>query len=1074
MLNDGHATEPEKRSRDAIVGAEGDRRQVTILFADLVGYTPLAENHGEETLYRIIRPITERMIACVDRFGGTVQDLTGDGIMAVFGAPQALEDAPLRACRAALAIREAIVSLSGEIEAEHGVTPQVRIGIHTGNVVLGRIDEQGGEALRAVGDTVNIAARFESDADPGGVLMSADTFRLVEGLVEAEFDGEHRLKGRSETVTAYVLTGLRPEVDRFTARALHGLTPWVGRSEQIDRLHDEWRSAEGGSLRMVAVGGEAGIGKSRLLSEFREVVRDSSPVVLRGHCAADGAAIPFLPFIEVVRRSFRIGDAQDADTINTRLAEGLTILGLAESDHEPYLANLLTGTRDNRLAVDGERLGHGTLEALKGCLLARCRMTPTILIVEDLHWIDPQSQSLLSWLADGATEVPLLVICTFRPGYHRPWLDSSRVVHIDLEALATGDVETLLRFRLGAEVLSPEVGAALVDRAGGNPLFAEEIASYVATSGRVQISDGLAVLANSGEANGVPDSLANVLLDRVDHLDQDVRGVLSVASVIGRRFDSDVVGRVAGLNGKLGQCLEVLKDEEIIFAEHRPGTWFRFKHALIEDAVYGRLLGPERNALHKSVASVLEDLHKGAEAEVAEALAYHYGQSGPVVKTIHYLTLAGQKSLDLYAIEPACSRFLEALALAEANPGVLSDTETADLVLSILRMYLLSGDFTNISGMNDKYRRFFDGLDDPLRLALFMHDVGTCHEVDGHPDLAKEELDKCLALAMETDDEKALGYGLMAMAWWVTFWGEPGPAQLDLATAHGEKASKIGRRLKDDFLACFGEYAVAICGVMNGNPRVLRERGNRLLRLADEDGNLMARQTGLVALAWVSILNFDPEDALYKAEEALQLSMTPIVRMQIVGLRGAAMAQSGRGAEAYEVLHPAREALVERNFLSVVSGLEANYGLAIFLKGEFARGIKWIEDREKHFVALGFHPIQSGLSNATLGEIYLNMATSDERPPLSVMLRNAWFLLRTLPSAKRKAREHFERAAEIWRACPAPSLLAWALCGLGELAAADGRSDVARSHCAEAIDLATSVDALATVERAKKILGRIT
>ena len=545
--------------------------------------------------------------------------------------------------------------------------------MHTGDVVLGRIDGQSGEVFRAVGDTVNVASRLESAAEPDSILMSADTHRMVEGFVVAESAGEQRLKGKSKAVEAFVLAGLIEGVDRFSARASSGLTPWVGRSEQLDQLRDARRQSTDGMVRIAAISGEAGIGKSRLLSEFREQVLDRSVVVLQGHCAADGTSVPFQPFIEVIRRSFRIGDARDAEVINARLREGLAILGLAEAGHEPYLTNLLTGTRDKRLAdIDGERLGRGTIEAIQECLKARCRSSRTVLIIEDLHWIDSQSELLLSWLADTPDEFPLLVLCTFRPSYAGTWLSAERAFSLELSALGTNDMAALICSRLDVAALSPDLESALMERAGGNPLFGEEIATYVKVADRIQVAAGVASIASGIEGIGVPDTLSNLLLNRVDRLDDEVRSVLSIASVVGRRFEADVVCDVAGVNGKIVKCLDILKDQELVFSEPRAGSFYRFKHALIQDAVYGRLLSKEREGLHNAIAEALEERHKGVEAGVADELAHHFGKSGEVEKTIHYLWMAGRKSLDVFAIEAAGARFTEALALAEANPDSLS------------------------------------------------------------------------------------------------------------------------------------------------------------------------------------------------------------------------------------------------------------------------------------------------------------------------------------------------------------------------------------------------------------------
>ena len=419
----------------------------------------------------------------------------------------------------------------------------------------------------------------------------------------------------------------------------------------------------------------------------------------------------------------------------------------------------------------------------------------------------------------------------------------------------------------------------------------------------------------------------------------------------------------------------------------------------------------------------------------------------------------------------SCSE--NSVILHKVSGRTLSNAETADLVLLILRMHWLGGDFRSMLRVGEIYETLFDDLQDSHRLAQYLHYIAICYVGNGAPDLAKPALDRCGVIAATLDDISVLGFWSMVMAWWHTLFGEPGPDIMETIKDHGEKASDIGRQLNDDLLTSFAEYAIAISALFNGDTRSMRSRGERLLNLADEDGNLMARQSGLAVLAWLSIVNQDAEGALANAEEALRLSVTPNVRLTMESIRGSALALAERGPEAYDALHSVRSILLVRNFDITLAGIETYYGLSVFLVGEFARGVKLIEDHMEASSSKGYHPSVSGVSHATLGEIYLKVATSPDRPPLSVMLRNWWFLIRTLPVVKRKARRQFEAAAQIWRKYPAPSLLAWALCGLAEVAAASGKNQEAKAYCEEAIGFAESVDAFATLERAKATLERI-
>ena len=451
---------------------DGERRQVTVLFADLVGFTAFSERSGEEAAFALMRRVAGMMTNVVEEQGGSVRNFTGDGVMALFGVPVALEDAPLRACRAALTIHDRLASASSEIAATHGIRPQLRIGINTGPVVVGKVPSGHSSTVTALGDTVNFASRLQALARPECVLLSEATHRLVQGLTETEPAGEHDIKGKSERQRVFRLLRLRKGASRFDAALSRGLTGYVGRSLELETL-DRCLGESGAGLRIVDVVGEPGIGKSRLLHEFRSRLGDRQVFVLAGSCSPDGQQTPFRPFIEVVRGSFRVKIREAESDVVRKLDKGLEILGLASQQNLGLLLNLLglnppPGTLQG---LDGTLIGLRTRDLLLSLLHARCRITPVIMLLEDLHWIDSVSEELLYRLFSSDAILPLLVVHTRRPEYQPPWNNHRAVEVLRLAPLSVSETSEIIRARLQLADLPATLARTVADKAEGNPLF---------------------------------------------------------------------------------------------------------------------------------------------------------------------------------------------------------------------------------------------------------------------------------------------------------------------------------------------------------------------------------------------------------------------------------------------------------------------------------------------------------------------------------------------------------------------------------------------------------------------------
>ncbi len=364
----------------------------------------------------MMQRIAKLLREAVQEHGGTVRSFTGDGMMALFGVPQALEDAPLRACRAALMIQERLAARAAEIETIHGMRPQLRIGINTGTAVVGRVDGEDGGGATALRDAVNLAARLQTLAQPTTIVLSEVTYRLVEGMVESHFAGEREIKGKSEPQRVFQLNALRLGAVRFDAALSRGLTTYIGRDRELEKLERLLAEARSG-LRVIDVSGEPGIGKSRLVYEFHQRLAKTRAFMLAGSCSPDGQQTPFLPFIEVVRGSFRVAVGEAEAAVARKLKDGLKVLGIASSQNLGLLLNLLglKPPEGSLIGLDGTLIGLKTRDLLQQLLAERCRVSPVLMMLEDLHWIDSASEELLGKVVETGGRLALMIVHTRRP-----------------------------------------------------------------------------------------------------------------------------------------------------------------------------------------------------------------------------------------------------------------------------------------------------------------------------------------------------------------------------------------------------------------------------------------------------------------------------------------------------------------------------------------------------------------------------------------------------------------------------------------------------------------------------------
>ena len=527
---------------------EGERKSVTVLFADVAGFTRLADQLSPEDLHAMMDGCFERLSEAVHRYEGTINQFTGDGIMALFGAPIAHEDHAERAIHAALAIQAAMKGYSATLAREQNIELRMRIGLNSGTVVVGKIGDNLRMDYTAQGDTVNLAARLEQACQPGVVLVSEATRRLTAGAFTFRALPPLSVKGKEALVVAHEVTGLRERRGRVDLAT--ELTPLVGRERELAHLREALERVRQGRGEVVGIVGEAGVGKSRILFEFRRGL-GKDILYLEGRCISYGQTIPLLPVVELLRRGFRIVEGDRDDAIRDKVGRGLRTLG-ADAGAVPFLLSLLGAETDDPairgMAAEARR--RYTFEALRALTIAASARRPIVFAVEDLHWIDPASQDFLRYLAENSTRAAVLVLVTHRPGYAPPWADRSYYSPIALAPLSEGESERVVESVLRVPSLPETVKALICQKAEGNPFYLEEITRSFVDTGILARADGGYVLARPVTPQDVPDTVQGVIMARIDRLAETRKRTIQTAAVIGREFGAHLLGRIANVEGR--------------------------------------------------------------------------------------------------------------------------------------------------------------------------------------------------------------------------------------------------------------------------------------------------------------------------------------------------------------------------------------------------------------------------------------------------------------------------------------------------------------------------------------------
>lgn len=960
----------------------GERRQVSVLFTDMVGYTDIVERLGEEKAVDFTRMTYDRLTRAVEEFGGTVRGFGGDSIMAIFGIPEALEDAPLRACRAALAIQASFAAAAGDVQARFGVRPRMRVGVSSGTAVMARVEGESAP-VTAVGNTVNLASRIEALAPEGGCLICDATRRLVEWLVDLNFDGEHEIKGVAKPQKLWQLMSVHEDATRFDASLARGLSQYVGRTEELAEMSKAMDAAQHG-LQALDIVAEPGLGKSRLAFEFLRRIEDRNALVLTGHCTADGIRVPFLPFLEVMRNSFRIRDEDESGEIARKLEKGLEQSGLNTPENLGLLLNLLglkppPGAFDG---LDGVLIGLRTRDLMPALLKARCAEGPVVLHVEDIHWIDRASEDMLRRLIEADDHPNLLVIHTRRPEYRPAWQDCPNVTRLALRPLTAEDICHLAQTRLGIEELPAALVRQVTEQAGGNPLFGEEILSYLIEQGALRIEDGTAEFDEDLGRSGMPASMQSLLTARVDRLEDEDRELLQTAAAIGRRFDPGLLSLVTERPNRTGAALRRLQAQDIVYREPNSSDYI-FKHVLMRDSVYQSLVSERRAELHLAIAEALERRNRHRLAETAETLAYHYALTDRTDLAFTYTALAAAKSLRVFSLDEANRYFAHALALYRRDPACADDAQFAGFMADYALCSNISLQVMPMIEMAGEVRPILDRIGDGRHHVLFLHHYVACLVCNGRYLDALRVQQELSAMAARLGDPKSMAYALVS------------ELAVSCYTAPMTNAAfEDRRRVADAALAGLDDaylqnYYLANLGwneVCRGRAARAGAGADRLVAAGVQMNDPRSLGYGMAMKALIAMVSDDHEKALAMSEEALSVSRAEFERAIASSARTSALVALGKPGATEEVRRYLSRC--SRNGWTLFSsGPDMMLGVALAMEGRIDDGLRHIDGVIARREAEGYQTAADWY-RLFLCEVYLEILSGEGDASVGVLLRN--------------------------------------------------------------------------------------
>jgi class 3 adenylate cyclase/tetratricopeptide (TPR) repeat protein len=1048
-----HLAEKILTSRNAL---EGERKLVTVLFADLKGSMELLADRDPEEARKLLDPVLERMMEAVHRYEGTVNQVMGDGIMALFGAPLAHEDHAVRACYAALRMQESVNRYAEAVRRTEGIPIQIRVGLNSGDVVVRSIGSDLRMDYTAVGQTTHLSARMEQMAMPGSILIPQGTLNLAEGYVVVKPLGPMPIKGLETPVQVYEVTGAATVRSRLHTAAARGLTRFVGRDSELEQLRQALDVARSGRGQVVAVVGEPGVGKSRLYWEFIHSHRTQGWLIVESSSVSYGKATAFLPIIDLLRSYFQIEARDEARKIREKVTGKLLSLDRALEPSLPALLWLLDVPVDDDphwQRLDPPQRRQRTLDGVKRLLLRESQVQPLLVVFEDLHWIDAETQALLDSLVESLPTACLLLLVNYRPEYQHGWGSKTYYRQLRIDPLPPENAGELLGAILGHDPSLEPVKRLLIERTEGNPFFLEECVRTL-VEGQVVLGErGAYRLAKTTHAIQVPATAQAILAARIDRLSPEDKRLLQAAAVIGKDVPFGLLHAIADMPEEaLRRGLSQLQAAEFLYeARLFPDLEYTFKHALTHDVAYGSLLQDRRRHLHARIMEAIEQRYPDRLHEQVEELAHHAFRGEVWDKAVGYLRQAGAKAFARSANREAVAYFEQALAALSQFPET---RETQEQAIDLR----------------------FD-----LRTSLFPLGLGEVERIFGY-------LREAERLARALDDQRRLGWVSVYMGHLLWMTGHPTEAR-----TFAQNAQTIAERLDDLSLRVGANFYVATVCLTSGEYRQAETFLRTVVQLLA--GERYRDRCGLAGfpavmargyLAWALAEQGVLDEAIVHGQEGLRIAETlDHPYSLVVGSWGPALAYRLKGEFAHAMALLERALALSRDWnLPTLLPITAGFlGSVYVLSGRVAEGLSLLEQGQnahesfqtRMVAQLGEACMRAGRLEDARAFAGRALALSRERGQRG---DEAWslgllgeFAVNADPPGADLADEHYWQALALATELGMRPLVAHCRYGLGKLYCRTGDRAIAEEHLVAATTMYREMDMGVWLEKAEAALG---
>ena len=1078
-LNDGFCIEcgvdltQEGKSPARAGKATGQRKHVTALFADLSGYTALSERLDPEEAKDIMNRFFAEIAKILIRYEGFIEKFTGDAVLALFGIPTCHEDDPARSIRAAIEIHHAMVKLSNEFQDQAGGPLSVHIGINTGLVVTGGIRPDDG-LHRVSGDTLNVASRLCSLAKGGETLVGHLTYSLTEGFFFFERLDPAIVKGRVKPVLVYRLLSAK-ETPSKTHRVSGLRAGLIGRRTEIARLEEGMQDLLSGKGSVIALCGEAGTGKSRLIEEFKSALNRDYVQCYEGSAYAYSQNVAYFPIADLLRHIFRVEGIDSPEKAAEKVENGTRAIVGDAAEVLPYLWEILSirhlGSEDINPDAWKAHLHRAILTFCSGLI----RRVPTIIILEDLHWANPSSLELLPFLV-ARLNSPVLFLCTYRPPltlFHSQQLQGERTLfsEMPITELSPPDVQVMIRSLLGTAVFPASLQQFIDEKVGGNPFYLEEVINSLVESELLVYRGGQWHFDGSVDGRALPATIQGVINSRLDRLDPGAKELLQEASAMGRVFYAEILTKITAIGQSPDRFLDKLQQLDLIRVWSAfPDLEYYFKHSLIQEVVYNGLLRNQRKDIHDRVGLALERFFSDKSLEDWETLAYHFKNGHDVCRAVDYLMKSGEKSLKRYALEEANQYFKEAYEILSGNQARSKgeDLQLMELLMRWCLVFYYQGRFEGMSEMLLAHLDLAESTGDKAR-------IGAYHAWLGHAvfwkgaglDASHCYLHRALALGEETGDQQVIG---AACSFLIKTCAERG--YLEEAAVFEERTRCFLELFASDTFFYITYYSgKAYINWFRGDRDELYLSARELLDYGARVSSLRCIMIGNLMMAFSLFMGQEMEQAIEHANTVIDQA-DPYHVMIARTLKGMFLVYKREFREAELCLNQVTEYSEREGTENLGTTASIFLGAALAAQGNLSRGIRMVETVSEELLNTQRIVFYS-LSQFVLGSIYLQILQKSPGKNLSTFLKNVPFLMKNVLSIRKKAEKYLSMAIELSEKAGARGLLGQSYLQMGLLFLATGKPGKARQYLLKATDVFEQCGPQKSLKQARDLLSSL-